>query len=437
MKLSIYSYLFSNNEQYYLYNSETGFLAEISEKLFSQLYERDFNSLSVEKLKLLKEKHIIVEDDELYAYYYRMKMRFLSSAYNKEHIGLMIVPHTGCNFACPYCFEEKKRPQQMTEAIEDEIITFLEGHRSGKTISLTWYGGEPLLAFNNIQSLYYKIKEKTSLTIGYHSIITNGYLINDEILRFFKETHLNQMQITLDGCQEQHDSTRYLKGSKKGTYQQIINNIGRVLDELPICQLNIRININKKNKEDFKTMYDLLHEQFKGKRFHVYAGLIREETKDKNSLCYQSFQPEEVVSLYENIKAKGGNVDFLPHKTNKGCMMNKLNSYIIGPEGEIYKCWEDVGNIDSVIGYINRKELKNEPLFYRYMNEVSPFEDPACKDCLLFPVCTGGCNRYRYKNLFEQKHFNLCSPYKDKRNLETALLNSLKKCDTNQPIIRI
>lgn len=437
MRLSIYSYIFPNASHFYLYNSENSVLAEISELLYSQLYNRDFSSISQETFNSLKEKRIIVEENEAYLFYHKVKMQFLSNAYNKEAISLVIVPYTGCNFACPYCFEEKKNPALITEEIEDGIISFLSTHPSAKDIDLTWYGGEPLIAFKNIKSLYTKIKNETTLNIGNHSIVTNGYLINSEILDFFKETHLRSMQITLDGIQEHHDQTRYLKHSKKGTFNKIIENIHLVTEKLPDCHLSVRVNVDKNNADDFVIMLNDLYSHFDSPNFKVYPGFIREETKDKCSLCYQSIKADETVHFYETLKEKGANVNFFPAKANKGCMINKLNSYIIGPNGEIYKCWNDVSNPDKIVGNILEKEISNKILMSRYMMAVSPFEDYRCKECLLFPICSGGCGWYRYKNLFEKGEFDVCCQYRNKRDLETALINSLEKTSSNQKEIQI
>lgn len=108
-------------------------------------------------------------------------------------------------------------------------------------------------------------------------------------------------------------------------------------------------------------------------------------------------------------------------------MINRLNSYIIGPEGEIYKCWEDVGNTDKVVGYITEKEICNKPLFYRYLNDTSVFSNEECKDCKLFPMCSGGCGLLRYKNKYENGCFNVCHEYQNVKHLETALINSIAK----------
>lgn len=437
INLSIYSYIFNNNSHFYLYNSESSVMAEISERLYSQLYNRDFASIEEQALNSLKKKKIIIDSSETYLYYNKMKMQFSSNSYNKENISLVIVPCTGCNFACPYCFEEKKYPAVMTEKIENDIITFLSGHPSVKDINLTWYGGEPLLAFKNIKSIYNKIKNETTLNIINHSIVTNGYLINAEVLDFFKETQLKSMQITLDGTQEHHDKTRCLKHNGSGTFNKIIDNIHSVIEMLPDCRLSVRINISKNNMNDFPIMLNFFNEHFKSPNINIYPGFIREETNDGCSLCHQSIKADETIHYYEFIQEKGGHINFFPAKADKGCMINKLNSYIIGPEGEIYKCWNDVSNSKKIIGYIHQKELSNKVLFSRYMTEISPFEDKKCRDCLLFPICSGGCGWYRYKNIFEDGKFDVCCQYKDRRNLEAALINSLKGNISNQKEIQI
>lgn len=425
MRLSIYTYLFTHSSNFYLYNSEKDIFAVISEKLYSLLYNRDFQSIDEETLNMLRSKKIIIENEEAYSYYNEMKMRYYSESYDKENLMLVVVPFSGCNFACPYCFEEKKVPLLMSEEVEDKVIDFITGHSHAKHLTLTWYGGEPLLGFHAIKSLYGKITKNTNLKILKHTLITNGYLINREMLDFFRESKLRGMQITLDGNENSHNKTRCLKQSKQGTFERIVENIGLVLESLPDCRLSIRININRVNQNDFQEMYHFLHNRFPSKKLYVYPGFIREETQDKSSLCYRSIDSNAIIPFYNRIKSQGVPMNFFPKKSHKGCMINKLNAYIIGPKGELYKCWNDVNNPDRVIGYIDQKEFTNRTLFDRYMTEVSPFEDSQCKDCLLFPVCSGGCSWYRYKNIFEGAHFNVCSQFKDLRNLENALLNSL------------
>ena len=82
----------------------------------------------------------------------------MSSAYREDLLNLIIVPTTACNFACPYCFEPKKSSKVMTVEVMDGIISFINSHTKAEDLYLTWYGGEPLLAFNIIRTLYNRIK---------------------------------------------------------------------------------------------------------------------------------------------------------------------------------------------------------------------------------------------------------------------------------------
>lgn len=427
MELSLYTYIFHQIGHFYLYNSESRIFAEISEKLYSQLHDRDFLSISNDTLQELKKKKIVIENEEKYLYYYRQRISYFSKVYNNEHIGLTVVPFTGCNFECPYCFEAKKRPLRMTSEVENTIVKFLQQHPAGKYLSLTWYGGEPLMAFQNIKSLYNKIKEETNYTIVRHDIVTNGYLINQEMLDFFKETNLQHMQITLDGTEERHNKTRYLKGTKQGTFNQILENIQSVIEKLPNCKLAVRVNINKDSAEDFIKVYEMLYKRFDTPQLSVYPGFIQKETNDQHSLCYNCLQNEDFIPFYEEFQRQGGHARLFPIAKSKGCMINTLNSYIVGPEGELYKCWEHVGEQDKVIGNVNSSKGTNQILLGRCLNEISVFEDEQCKDCFVFPICGGGCGWKRYKNKFESGRFAVCTPYKEKRFLEQALIDSLKE----------
>lgn len=109
------------------------------------------------------------------------------------------------------------------------------------------------------------------------------------------------------------------------------------------------------------------------------------------------------------------------------CMINSISSYIIGPKGEIYKCWNDVGHVHRTIGSIFESEPNEKTLLYRYMFESDMFSDEKCKDCHVFPLCSGGCGHYRYRNKYQGGEFELCSRYKNKEILADTLIKSISK----------
>lgn len=279
-----------------------------------------------------------------------------------------------------------------------------------------------------MSSLYERIRNIESKQIISHTLITNGYLVNDGVLRFINHSNLNEIQVTLDGIREHHDVSRCLRHSQSPTYDRILHNIAVILKECPETNVSVRINVNRENSEDFFKMYSYLHDTHKSSKLFVYPGFIREDAPDHCSLCYDSMNDKAVYEFYKDLYTKGTNISFMPHVVRKkGCIMHQLNSFVIGPRGELYKCWNDVNNENRVVGYINEKTIKNRRLLYHLMNETHPFSDPSCKKCLQFPVCGGGCGWYRSRNVCEGGHFNLCSIYKDFTILEDALLCSIKR----------
>jgi uncharacterized protein len=428
LQQSIYTYIFQRKGHFYLYNSKNALFAEITEDLYEVLYNRDYSSLPSNIVDDLINKGVICDETEQYIYYSEEHTKFSASAYNNKEIGLVIVPTTNCNFDCPYCFEGEKKAQIMSKEIEDSIIDYLQNNQEAKKIHLTWYGGEPLMAFDVIKSLYSKISKIEDKKIASHTLITNGYLITSEVIDFINYAEIKDIQITLDGTNSRHDSLRCLRKSKKPTFDKILYNLNRILEQCLYAQVNLRVNINRKNSDDFFEVYKYIQENIKSDRIYVYPGFIREDTADKCSLCYNSMPNDLTFQFYRRLHQNGANVSFIPKAVKlRGCMMHQFNSFIIGPSGELYKCWNDVNNESKIVGHINGKEIENRALFYHLLTETHPFSDAKCKNCLQFPICSGGCGWYRSRNILEKGNFNLCPIQKDLYILEESLLLSLDK----------
>ena len=114
----------------------------------------------------------------------------------------------------------------MSNETENSIINYLKKQITEhglESLSLTWYGGEPLLEKNRIKSLGTKIN-KLGLTFFDNDIVTNGYLLNKENFKLLEDVGITNVQVTLDGLQETHDKRRPLKNGK-GTFLKIIKNL--------------------------------------------------------------------------------------------------------------------------------------------------------------------------------------------------------------------
>ena len=77
------------------------------------------------------------------------------------------------------------------------------------------------------------------------------------------------------------------------------------------------------------------------------------------------------------------------------CGAISLNSFVIGPDGALYKCWNDIGYSERSIGNLE-KGIKLTNKFVEWLS-YDVVKDQECKDCSFFPVCYGGCAAYKNK----------------------------------------
>lgn len=424
--LSIYSILFSNEGAYYLFNTETLLKAKISRTLYCNLTENRLYDIDASLQKVLEAKKVIVEKEHQYDFFDQMEIEANRINYDMTSMTLFLIPTMGCNFCCPYCFEGTKKGASMNQETIQNMLNFLN-NSSAKNLSLHWYGGEPLLRLDLMKEIYKEIVEKTSLKIVNHSVITNGYLIDEEALDFFRSSKMKNIQITLDGKKETHDKKRYLKRSFAGTFDKIISSVKMLSRNLPESHISVRINIDKGNFKEFVDLYHYIHNECDfNNNIHVYPALIKIYDPLTQSLSSNCISNAELFSVYEFYKSHGCAVVFFPKAHKHTCSICNLNSYTIGPHGEIYKCPEDANKLEKTIGNINTGSSANEHLLMEYLTESSQFKREECKECACFPICYGGCGKEYLGSKHSQGKIDYCHPLKNLETLKKAFLEDVK-----------
>ena len=174
---------------------------------------------------------------------------------------LTIMPTEGCNFRCPYCYEEHT-PISMSRAVLDRIQEYIaeQAPRFG-LIQINWFGGEPTLCKDTIletSELIQSLQRENSFLYS-SAMTTNGYLLNVENFKEYYAAGIINYQITLDGWN--HDQTRpHVSG--RGTLQTILDNLTAIsaLPEEYQFQILLRHNILAGDR-DF-SWYDNLYKLF-------------------------------------------------------------------------------------------------------------------------------------------------------------------------------
>lgn len=407
MKWTKYNYLFKSDKfGYLLYNSLSNSFAELDEDCYNLL-----NKFGIGE-------DVVIEDKELYNYlidmkvlvendkdeFYNIKYQTHFNRFNDKHLGLTINPTLHCNFACAYCFETSKPAIYMTDEVENAIIEFIKKAKRIETIHITWFGGEPLMAYDRIVSITNKIKK---LKVKYNAdIITNGYLLNEKIINNLDKLNIKRIQITIDGLKEDHDKTRPLL-SGKGTFDRIYKNIQLLKTLKPDFPTIVRVNIDVHNAQNFIKTYAFFYQQYKDKVF-VVPGFIQSTGGCVASDCV--FDKEKMAKfLLTLFKQYGVNaMGLFPDNYRYECPIRNPFNLVIGPESELYKCWNDIGNREQVVGYLNNQENINNKLLTRYYVAGDPFDDAECQECFHLPTCGGGCPYARIEREYNKFDENIC-----------------------------
>lgn len=422
MKWSKFNHIMNCKYGSFIYNSTTNSFLKINPELLDVVEKAKNekfqpNDFTGELMEIFISHHILVSDDYDEKYLSKLKFIYQKAAFADSRLSLTIATTTKCNFKCPYCYEEGVNGVHMDENTEKAIIAYIDSIKP-KKLYVGWYGGEPLLNFSTLERLTKEIDNLDYIEDLQYSIVTNGSLLTEEKCLFFKEHYLKNMQITLDGRDEYHNRSRIAKNGKP-TYAIILHNLDRALDILPECHFSIRVNVSALNREDYPLLYRELHERYRGKsNFSIYFSFVEDYNMCGNNNILRSEDRIEFLRYLKDVHHIDENK--YPRRANNVCVACKINSFVIAPNGDLYKCWNEIGRKEFIVGNIkNEKMITNYDLICEYAVCRNKFNDSRCLDCFLLPVCRGGCPDYRYRVQTESSSLEIC-PF-NLKHIDTTL----------------
>lgn len=325
-------------------------------------------------------------------------------------ISLTICPTMGCNFDCPYCFENHVAGK-MTQEVQDDVVALAErmlDASGAKDIGVTWFGGEPLLACDVIESLSERLIALAQERGGSYRamIITNGYLLTQEVVDMLARVRVDRAQITVDGIGATHDATRHLVGGGP-TFERIVGNIRSC--RIPF-RVDIRHNVHEGNKAevgDLKAFIDELAEESGNELRYYFSPVTGSDVADNRG---------KQVGLLCGFDASDIGVRLMADRFLVGrgvyCGAHTVWSVGIDALGNLCKCWEAVSLPELSFGTA-RDWDPADPLgtasrpdnFTKYLNTACPVPDDECRECVWLPACVGGCP---HKRLFYKRECVAC-----------------------------
>lgn len=377
-----------------------------------------------ENVAALKRRGHLVEETEETDLFRSMEMysKTLHKNLSEQHLHV-IMPTYECNLRCAYCFEKHlyrktlKSKATMDEKTVDtlfEVIQSLDEESKGEKC-VVLYGGEPLL-LKNLPLIEYILKKGNDCGYSF-KVVTNG----SELYHFaplLAEVTVLKIQVTLDGLRNVHDKRRYRKGGI-GTFDDIVKGIDAALEyELP---LGIRINVDSENINHLPEFAQFYQEKWYPAVYAFVTNVCASECVHYSSLISAEEFTKELIELFvedermevflQTFRYPNVLLEHLftgkPFKPRFWACGAHTSIFIYDPVGDIYPCYQAVGDHVNKIG-VYTPELKFNDTFHQWRNR-SVFTIKECRECNIAFFCGGGCAYGGYTTTG-----SIYSPYCDK-----------------------
>lgn len=338
-----------------------------------------------------------------------------------------------CNLKCKYCFVVQQ-PIEMTYQVAQDSADFYANNakESNDTPSINFFGGEPLLRWDDIiVPLTSYIREKYGKKFQL-SMTTNGILLDREKLDFMKEHNIGCL-FSIDGDKETQDINRPCHNGK-GSFDILRDKIPMILEYYP--------NMTFRSTVDFDTVQHMAHnykfaieqgytnvfmipnvfsewteEQVETLREQVkeigeiYMDLLREDKHVAFNHFRDAFKDIKKINRASRLGEDRNQNKHLPARGRCGLGGTKYGS--IGASGDVYSCQEmtenpelgdmfTIGNIYTGISDEKRLEISNK----LKPETITRSDGKSCDDCLYNKICSGDCT---INNYFANENVNIMS----------------------------
>jgi uncharacterized protein len=175
-----------------------------------------------------------------------------------------------------------------------------------------------------------------------------------------------------------------------------------VQDALDYLSISIRINVDRENLEHADELLAILAAEGLAGRVSVYLGQIvrvddgaRSPSASYLPVCLSNRQFAQAELQFTELAARYGfDRPSCPGPVGAPCTAVRANELVVGSKGELYKCWDSVGNSGEVIG--NIRDYQNPNTRLNKWLQYDPFANEECRNCIALPVCMGGCAHHAF-----------------------------------------
>ncbi|MDR3049555.1 MAG: radical SAM protein [Elusimicrobiota bacterium] len=295
----------------------------------------------------------------------------------------------GCNLSCSYCSQKKEHIENIA-VVNKDIYRFIKEHASyhskSDKLKVLFYGGEPLLYFDKIKTIAKKIKSKKI----HFTIITNGKLLNQEIVKFLNKYKFG-VQVSWDG-RASLESRGFDAVKEKKDLLFKLNSMSFssiITDKLRLKDL----------VEDIETFNTEYAKRNNGRIANAIVDAVRDRNNAAGRIDYNVLE-QDMRDLIKSVFVEGKNESFkywfnLEFKNLRNFItVYKDKQSVLSPcpeglqhisinlKGDILHCH----NASGINGTIYSD-------YYEYLSKVLS-KTKSCQEgafCEVYSLCKGGC----------------------------------------------
>ncbi len=397
-KYNIFSRI-KNSENYFILNSLSGNADILNPDKAKEILEKRYTDIE----EYVEKGYLANRDDEEKKY--RSEYEKFIKTRDSSEIQIFYVPGYGCNFKCSYCYQDEYQhegPAGNGEVIES-FFNYIAENFSHRNKYITIFGGEPLLNTVRARESIKMLLEGAARDGLQVAVVTNGYHLSD-YMDLFQGGDIREIQVTLDGTEEVHNSRRGLAGGGP-TFRKIVEGVDFALENrIPV---NLRVVLDRENINDLPRLSDFamekgwsddplfktqlgrnyeLHHCFKNReslynRVELYEDIYR--LIDEYPRILRFHRPAFSISRF--LKENGEMPDPL-FDSCPGCK----TEWAFDHTGKIYSCTATAGKAGESIGkFFPVVETETEIIRNWQKRDVTTISE--CRECSLQLLCGGGC----------------------------------------------
>ena len=237
-----------------------------------------------------------------------------------------------CNANCIFCYQGFNHHKKDNELPLSKIENLLDELREMGVYYVQLSGGEPF-ARNDVLKIIEESKKRGFRT----SIITNGTLLNNEIIDKLAELNIDRLNVSFHSINKEN-YCKIFNFSNTNYYDIVINNIKYMISKN--INVGISVTINKLNVSEICEIYDFFVELGIKKSHFTFQGLLR-GNKDISPLVPNEKENLEAYKKINEIFGFTGSSSFICNAGRIGCTIDSAGnvkpcSFFSQSAGNIY-----------------------------------------------------------------------------------------------------